>query len=191
MAAGPSDEPTARDEDALWVARAARGDTGALALLYDRHAPALLALAARILGSRSEAEDLLHDVFLEAWDRAYAYDPARGSVRAWLALRTRSRAIDRKKSAGVSRTQPITPLLAHEAALTARDAALTPDHALVRRVLAELPEDQRTVLLLGYFDGLSSSEIAERMRVPIGTVKSRVAAALGKLRSALGARRSA
>ena len=178
-------------DDAALVARAAKGDTAALACLYDSHVPVMMALARRILGSHSEAEDLVHDVFLEAWDRASAYDPERGSVRAWLALRTRSRAIDRRKSAGVSRTQPISTLAPGDEPAGSIDVSAAPDHARVRRFLSELPDDQRDVLLLGYFDGLSSSEIAERVNIPVGTVKSRVAAALAKLRSALVPHRSA
>ncbi len=126
----------------------------------------------------------MHDVFLEAWRRATDYDPARGSVRTWLVLRARSRALDRKKSAAVSKTVSTGELrFADVIGAVNDDASAGPDCALVRRVLMSLPDDQRTVLLLGYFEGLSSSEIAERISVPIGTVKSRVAAALARLRA--------
>jgi RNA polymerase sigma-70 factor (ECF subfamily) len=155
------------------------GDRDCLASLYDRHAAVLLALGRRILGDRREAEDLLHDVFLEAWQKATDYDERRGSVRAWLLMRMRSRALDRKKAAVFSRRADAPA----EEMATSEEAALTPDRDRLRRALGELPLEQRQVLELGYFEGLSSSEIAERLQAPIGTVKSRVAAALAKLRA--------
>jgi RNA polymerase sigma-70 factor (ECF subfamily) len=165
----------------------ARGDASALGALYDVYAPLLLALAQRILGSRSEAEDLVHEVFLEAWRHAADYDSERGTVRAWLVLRTRSRALDVRKSAAVARTVRVGDSTWFEQLAGSGDGlAPSPDRERVRRALLNLPEEQRAVLLLGYFEGLSSSEIAERMALPIGTVKSRVAAGLSRLRAALG-----
>lgn len=165
------------------------GDRGALARLYDRYGPVLLGLARRILGDRPEAEDLVHDVFVEAWRRAEDFDPERGSVRAWLILRLRSRAIDRVKAAPHARTTSLdAPGVGEpdDRAGAAEDPALAADRSAVRRALMGLPPEQRAVLWLGYFEGLSSSEIATRTGVPIGTVKSRVAAALARLRSVLG-----
>jgi RNA polymerase sigma-70 factor (ECF subfamily) len=155
------------------------GDRDCLAALYDRYASLLLALGRRILGDRREAEDLLHDVFLEAWHKALDYDERRGTVRAWLLMRMRSRALDRRKAAVFSRRAEAPS----EDAMGQEDLALTPDRERVRRALNDLPLEQRQVLELGYFEGLSSSEIAARLHAPIGTVKSRVAAALAKLRA--------
>jgi len=176
----------APESDEALVRAIANGDTRALAALYDRHAPLMLALTRRIVVGKSEAEDIVHDVFVEAWRRAADYDSTRGSVKAWLLLRTRSRAIDFRKSAGVARTVPTgdADWLAALADPRALDAE-APDLARLRQLLAMLNEDQRQVLFLGYFEGLSSSEIAARLSIPIGTVKSRVAAALGALRQAL------
>ena len=175
--------------DVTLMSGAAAGDRDCLAALYDRYAPALLAIGRRILGDRREAEDLLHDVFIEVWRQAADYDEARGSVRAWLIMRMRSRALDRRKSAAVARRADLPAPEAIADALGdahgGEDPALGPDRQAVRRALAELPAEQRQVLELGYFEGLSSSEIAERVRAPIGTVKSRVAAALSKLRAAV------
>jgi RNA polymerase sigma-70 factor (ECF subfamily) len=175
--------------DQALVRAIANGDTRALAALYDRHAPIMLGLARRIVGGKPEAEDIVHDVFVEAWRRAADYDENRGSVKAWLLLRTRSRAIDYRKSASVARTVPAgdgqwLTLLADPRA----DESEAPDRAHIRRALVQLNAEQREVLLLGYFEGLSSSEIAARLSIPIGTVKSRVAAALGALRAALSDR---
>src|ERR1041385_4317494 len=90
-------------EDAALVAAMAKGDRSALAALYERHAGVLLAIALKIVRERREAEDLLHDVLLEAWRAAKDFDPKRGRVRTWLAIRMRSRALDQQKSARVSR----------------------------------------------------------------------------------------
>lgn len=169
----------------------ARGDTTAIGALYDRFAPLLLAVTHRILQNRPEAEDLVHEVFLEAWRHAGEYDPARGSVRSWLVLRARSRALDVRKSAAVARTVRVgNSALLERVAIDDEPPSRAPDRDRVRRALAALPEEQRSVLFCGYFEGLSSREIAERMELPIGTVKSRVAAALARLRTALGAEAS-
>lgn len=170
--------------DAQLVAKMASGDRAALSSLYERHSGLLLGLAMRIVRSRLEAEDLLHDVFLEAWRSAKDFDPKRGRVRTWLAIRMRSRALDLQKSARVSRNAGDAGL---DLLVDERDgAAWSPgDHARVRAVLAELGADQRKVLELAYFEGLSCTEIATRISVPVGTVKSRIAAGLDRLRSGM------
>lgn len=174
------------EEDVRDVAEVARGDRGALARLYERHAPRMLAIGERIVGDRREAEDLLHDVFVEVWRHAGDYDPERASVKAWLYLRMRSRCLDRVRSAAWARTRT-------QAEDPRREAQAPPSNgkgsegSTVRRALSELPQEQRAVLLLGYYEGLSSAEIAERLELPVGTVKSRVAAAMSKLRTRLRA----
>jgi len=179
--------------DASLVAAIAGGDKPALAELYDRYAPSLLGFGLRIMGERRESEDLLHDVFIEVWQKASDYDTARGSVRAWLFLRMRSRALDRRKSASFSRVDSLDSSLAGDgeranpANPIGDDPLCAPDRARVRLALDTLREEQRLVLHLGYFEGLSSSEIASQLQIPVGTVKSRVAAALDRLRFALGA----
>ena len=160
----------------------ASGDRGALADLYDAYAPTLMAVGARMLGEVREAEDLLHDVFLEAWQAAAQYDAARGTVATWLVLRMRSRTLDRIRSAGRSRTvlkeDPVPATLPSHT-----EAGLPADRIAVQRALDTLPIEQRRVLELAYFQGLSSSEIAEAVGISIGTVKSRTAAGLAKLRA--------
>jgi RNA polymerase sigma-70 factor, ECF subfamily len=171
------------ENDALLVRAIANGDRGALAALYDQYGSLLFALALRILRDRREAEDLLHDVFLEVWRSAASYDPKRGKVRTWLLIRMRSRALDSLKSARVSRRVDGDERTLETVAVD--DPSLEPDRARLRQVVAELPAEQRAVLELAYFEGLSGSEIAARLAVPIGTVKSRTAAALTKLRAGL------
>jgi RNA polymerase sigma-70 factor (ECF subfamily) len=178
----------ANELDAQLVRAIAEGDRDSLGALYDRYSPMLMAVGARVLGDRRELEDLLHDVFLEVWRQAADYDVRRGSVRAWLLMRMRSRALDRRKAPGFARAVSLDQRTAAEEprSSTVEDPLLGPDRQAVRGALAELPGEQCQVLELAYFEGLSSSEIASRLQVPIGTVKSRVAAALEKLRRALG-----
>ncbi len=178
----PSTGDDGNEVDAALVAAMAAGDRDALASLYERHSSVLLGLAMRIVRNRLEAEDLLHDVFLEAWRSAKNFDPNRGRVRTWLAIRMRSRALDMQKSARVSRNAGDTglDLLVDEA------ESGSPDHARVRAALAELGPDQRRVLELAYFEGLSCTEIASKVAIPVGTVKSRIAAGLDRLRTGFG-----
>jgi RNA polymerase sigma-70 factor (ECF subfamily) len=186
-AGGARGTGTAADdhEDVLLVRAIAAGDRQALAKLYDRYASIMLALALRIIRDRREAEDLLHDVFLEVWRSAKDYDLTRGRVRTWLIIRMRSRALDVTKSARVSRRSPDAEVIDRMPA--DGDVGGSPDRQRVRAALAELTAEQRQVLELAYFEGQSCSEIAEKIGIPIGTVKSRLAAALGKLRQTLGA----
>jgi len=153
-----------------------------VAELYARHARAIYSLAHAMLKSPQEAEDLIHDVFLEAWHRSEHYSEARGSVRAWLLMRARSRALDRLKSNGCQR------VLALESCPLDDASAALGDQLRLRELLCQMPDVQREVLLLGYFEGLSSVEIAERLGIPTGTVKSRTRAALGALRASLRGR---
>ena len=166
-----------------------QGDRGALASLYDRHAPQLLGLAWRILGNRGDAEDLIHDVFLEAWNKAASFDPGRGSVRAWLVTRVRSRAIDRLRVLGTARRHAMAETAAApEEPAALEDPSHAPDRRRARDALAGLPEEQRTVIELAYFEGLTCREIGDRCGIPVGTVKSRMSAAIGKLRAGLAPR---
>jgi len=174
-------------EDAELVAAMSRGDAGALGALYDRHASHMFALAKRIVVAHAAAEDIVQEVFLEAWKKAKSYDPERGAVRSWLLMRTRSRSIDFRRAASQSRASIMSDdFWAEHTSTPMSDVAFAPDRAAVRRALSALPRDQREALLLGYFEGLSSSEIADRVGAPVGTIKTRVAAALSKLRTALG-----
>jgi RNA polymerase sigma-70 factor (ECF subfamily) len=176
-----ADPPPDDAEDEVLVAAMAAGDRAALATLYERHGSLLLGLALRIVREKREAEDLLHDVFLEAWRTAKDFDPKRGRVRTWLAIRMRSRALDLQKSARVSRNTGDAGL----ELLVDDGEASSPDHGRVRSALADLGSDQRRVLELAYFEGLSCTEIAKRVAIPVGTVKSRIAAGLDRLRSGL------
>ncbi len=173
--------PGEEESDLALVRELARGDQRALATLYDRYAGVLNQLGRRILRESQEAEDVVHEVFMDLWQRAGDYDPERGTVRTWVMLRMRSRCLDRVRSARVSRSVSLRPEEL-EALFKAPDEPGTPDGTRLRALLADLPPAHLEVLALGYFEGLSCTEIAERLAIPVGTVKSRVAGALGKLR---------
>lgn len=180
----PSPEQPDEVSDAALVRAVAAGERLALATLYDRYASLVMAVGVRILRNRRDAEDIAHDVFLEVWRRAGTYDPAKASVRTWLVLIMRCRALDRRKSAPVSMTSALLEDVRTSDPSDSPDARL--DRARVTTALGALTTAQREVLVLGYYEGLSSSEIAERLDIPLGTVKSRVAGALRALRGRLG-----
>lgn len=158
----------------------ARGQNLALGALYDRHAGLLLGVLRRLLRDPEEAEDVLHEVFLEVWEHAADYDPRRGTVRAWLVMRARSRGLDRLRSLNRARSAPPDRLELDLPAATAPTDTLT-----IRRALSNLAPELRRLLELGYFEGLSSAEIAAHEQLAVGTVKSRVARALAELRVVL------
>ncbi len=169
--------------DAALLAAMVAGDRGALGQLYDRYAPLLMGTAFRILRNRRDAEDLLHDVFLEAWRKAGDYDPQRGSVRKWLSVRVRSRALDRVRSLATARKYALLEASADDAALASGDVtAKSVDCDRALEALQCLTPAQRTVVQLGYFEGLTCSEIARRCEIPLGTVKSRLSSAIARLR---------
>lgn len=164
------------------MTRARIGDVTAFATLYDRHAGVALALARRIVASQGDAEDLLHDVFIEAWQHVREYDAERASVRTWLLVRMRSRALDRVERRG--REQNVYRALWPA---ERRSPAHEPEREYaVREALAELDADVRDALELTYFLGLTASEISERTQVPEGTVRSRLARGLSRLEHTLG-----
>jgi RNA polymerase sigma-70 factor (ECF subfamily) len=166
--------------DTELIATIARGQQASLGALYDRHAGLLLAVLKRVVGDLHEAEDVLHEVFLEVWEHATDYDPGRGSVRSWLVMRARSRGLDRLRALGRARALPSDALPDAGPPAPAQADVLS-----VRRAIQVLPDELRVLLELGYFEGMSSAEIAEHEQLPIGTVKSRVARALAELRQSL------
>jgi RNA polymerase sigma-70 factor (ECF subfamily) len=173
-----------RASDEALIAAVAAGDQAALAQVYDRYGAVLLAIGQRMLRSEREAEDLLHDVFLEVWHHAADYDAARGSVRGWLVMRMRSRALDRLKSVAHARVVSMETVALPEPTTPETDPSFLQDQQ-VREALDQLPADQRLVLEQAYFEGFSLSEIAARQGAPLGTIKSRLARALTRLREIL------
>lgn len=171
--------------DAALVQRMALGDNTALGALYDRYAGVLYAVGLRILGDTQSAQDLVQDVFLEAWKKSGDYDPTRASVRTWLILRARSRALDRVVSAPNRRNISLDSADVPEPIAPAMGLDGSGDSERVMAAMATLSTEQRQVLELTFFRGLSSGDIAREIGVPVGTVKSRLRAGLNGLRVAL------
>jgi RNA polymerase sigma-70 factor (ECF subfamily) len=182
-------EPAQADDVKLLHAIAQR-DEAALASLYDRYRLILFGLLVRILGSREEAEDILQEVFIQVWRRAADFDEQRGKPFTWLVTLSRSRAIDRLRQ--LSARDRLATASAQEAPAEASDAAedayRSEQKEIVEGALAQLPEEQRQALLLGYFEGLTQTEIAERLGAPLGTIKTRMRSGMIKLRELLGDR---
>ena len=165
-----------------------RGQVEALQAVYHRYGRLVYALALRVLRTSEEAEDLTQDVFLQLWQKPN-YDPNRGALSTYLSLMTRSRAIDQVRSHGARHRllqrwnsiqfQPTSVDLPLER------ADLKEQAAYVRRALAELRPSEREILEIAYYEGLSQSQIAKRLDLPLGTVKTRSRNALKKLRKKL------
>jgi RNA polymerase sigma-70 factor (ECF subfamily) len=165
-------------------------DPDALAELYDRYARAIYSLALHIVGDQADAEDVVQDVFSQAWVQAPRYEASRGAVAAWLLTITRSRAIDRLRA---HRARPDSEPADERQLLGLVDPAEPHDQGILTReqigrlrdAMAGLPILQRVVVEMAYFEGLTQTEIAARLDEPLGTVKTRARLALLKLREAL------
>lgn len=183
---GPADEA-----DEALAARLGARDAAALAELYDRYAAAVYALASHTLGP-TDAEELVQDVFLGLWTRAGQYDPSRGAFGAWFMAVARHRVLDELRRRGARRrlqaAETVDRLLVEAAGGGAgvEDEVWRRDRgAAVLGALQALPAEQRRVLVLGYFGGLSHAALAAHLGWPLGTVKKRVRLGLQKLRAAL------
>lgn len=178
----------AQSSDVELLSSIAGGDEHALAVLYDRYRLILFGLILRILHNRAEAEDVLQEVFLQVWQKAADFNEERGRPFTWLVTLSRSRAIDRLRSLGAR--DRLATASAQEAteeiADAVDDAILSEQSEIVRDALKELPEEQKQVLLLAYFDGFTQSEIAKRLDAPLGTVKTRMRSGMIKMRDFLG-----
>jgi RNA polymerase sigma-70 factor (ECF subfamily) len=160
--------------------RLAAGDQKALGEFYDLYAGLANGLALRILRDSSDAEDVVQEAFVQVWRQASRYDPRRGSPQAWLCTIARTRALDRLRRR-VSRREEAT-----EPPPVASDAPQTEDAMTVRKALEVLSTDQRRALELAYYEGLTQTEIARALNEPLGTIKTRIRAAMIRLREALG-----
>jgi RNA polymerase sigma-70 factor (ECF subfamily) len=202
------DETLAITDDVALVRAVATGSQDALAALYDRHASAVHSAASRLTADRQIAEEVVQETFLALWNRAELFDPATGSLAAWLYTIARNRTVDRLR-AGARRPRLVSAALTggpDEPEAVALDRLATtgtvvggadrgrgPEEELVqtelratlRAALVTMPDVERTVIVLAYTDGLTQSEIAERLGWPLGTVKTRTRRALQHMRALL------
>ena len=179
------------EADSALLRRMAAGDEQALGTLYDRWHPLVNGVVLRILRQPDDVEDVVEEAFWQAWRQAERYDASRGGVQTWLLTIARSRALDRARSRKRLREEPLEgeggDVLAQQVAEgdPGMDAETSERRSIVIAALAELPPEQREALELGYFGGLSQSEISERTGQPLGTIKTRMRLAMQKLRGRL------
>jgi RNA polymerase sigma-70 factor (ECF subfamily) len=171
------------------IQQVANQDRDAFSQLYDRFSTLVFTLAMRMLRARSDAEDLLQEVFVQIWRQAKTYSAERGSPEAWIVNIARSRAIDKIRSIRrMEKSFVLTddPARAESSDNVESSAAESEARMAMNSALANLPETQRKVLELAYFDGLTQTEIANRLAEPLGTVKTRMRSGIQRLRDVLG-----
>ena len=171
------------------VGRIAQGDSEALSELYDRFSGMLLGLATKVLGDPADAEEVLQEVFIQVWKQADRYQRGRSSVSTWLVLITRSRSIDRLRSRNVKLRTAIEAQRENPNLDTSPEGLgnvfIQERRRRLREEFANLPADQREVLEMAYYRGMTQREVAEETGTPLGTVKTRTLLAMKKLRKAL------
>ena len=182
---------SARDNDwAALIHRVAQGDQSALSKLYDSTGRLVYGLVLRILNEAPSAEEVLLDVFTQVWRQASQYDGNRGAPLAWIMTIARSRAIDRLRSTRqeLQRKDPLDSVqtIRSDGADPEQDSLISERRLMVKRALAGLAPEQREVIELAYYSGMSHSEIASRLGKPLGTVKTRTRLGMMRLREALG-----
>lgn len=177
-------------QEAYLLGRIAAGDREAFAQLFDQHAPTVLGLLTRLLRDRGRAEEVLQETFLQVWQQAGRYRSALASPRSWILMMARSRALDgirarqsrERREETVERWQGVRV----EAPVGTRELEEAEHRERVAAALEVLPAEQRQCIELAFYDGLTHSEIAQRLAAPLGTVKSRILLGMNKLRHALG-----
>lgn len=181
-------------EDQKLVMAMARSDERAAAQLYDKYSAAMFALAVRIVGEGADAEDVVLDAFTQAWNNAARYDADRGSVLGWLTTMTRTRALDLVRGRGrrakavdtASRSMGDDPVAVAGSAPSAVDLVELGERAdAVNSAMSILSGQQRVAIELAFFEGLTHSEVAERLGEPLGTIKTRIRLGMQKLRDVL------
>ena len=176
-------------DDKELVRRIVDRDADAIAELFDRYSGMLTALSLRILNDPADTEEILQETFLQVWNQAGRYDPKRSSVSTWLVLIARSRSIDRLRSRQVKQrtataAQQENPDI-HTSPKGVGNVLMKERRRRLQEEMAKLPAEQRQVLELAFYGGMTQSEIAERTSIPLGTVKTRTLLAMKKLRKAL------
>ncbi len=186
----PATPPTITDNTLL--GQIAQRDQVALSTLYDRYARMIYAIAFRSLRSAEESEEVVLDVFAQVWRIADRYDPSKSRGDTWIFMLARSRILDRlrklqRRTPSSGEVLDIAQIQVSSSSVDPLDAAVVSERCeQVRAVLGQLPDEQRLVLELAYYQGLSHSEIAQSTGIALGTIKTRIRLGLSKLRSALG-----
>lgn len=171
------------------MARVLRNDTQAFAAMYDRYSRLIFTIIVNIVRSKTEAEEILQEVFLTFWNKKNSYDLTKASPLTWLSTMARNKAIDKIRSADFKGTQKTTPTedgvktleLLSSGPNPLEGVILEEQQSLVQTALKALPQDQQLILRIAYFEGLTQAEIADRYSIPLGTVKTRMRLALKKL----------
>jgi len=173
-------------DDRLLHQRVVGGDEAALGEIYDRLSSLIFGLSLRVTRDRVIAEDITQEVFLIFWERPLAYDPERGSLRAWLATIAHRRAVDHVRAEERRRVSVLGPRLFERAPERLEDTVLDADEAeRLRQAVTALPDSLREVVELAYFGGRTYRQVGEELGVPEGTAKSRIRLALRRLADAL------
>ena len=154
------------------------GNKDGISLLYDKYASALFGVIQRILQNTEAAEEVLQDTILKIWNNAEKYDAERGNLLTWIINIARNAAIDRARLKSFSRRNEKIEDISHQL----EEAAINPETIGVKDLMKKLNKEQQLIIDLIYFKGYTQSEAAEALEIPIGTVKSRLYAAIGKLR---------
>ncbi len=171
--------------DALLLHRLAAHDQEALGQLYDRHSRLLFGLLVRMLRNHNDAEDVLQDVFVQAWTRASTFKAELGSPLGWLIGIARHRAIDRIRAGASTRRAPAATPLPEPVETPEKRAWESERRSVVQHALTALPGEQRELIERAYFSGATQSELAAELNLPLGTVKTRMRTGLMGLRSSL------
>jgi RNA polymerase sigma-70 factor (ECF subfamily) len=185
---GPATDP---ETDRLLVGRVVLGDETALAALYDRWVDRVYSIAAHVLGASDQADDVVEKTFSQIWKDAGRYNAERGSVAAWIVTIARSHALTLRRSEGrrMRHDEMRSQFAMDEGTITAasplQNLVAGEDREAVEKAVSRLPEEQERVVRMTFFEGLSQVEIAERLEIPLGTVKTRVRLAFVKLRRTL------
>ena len=172
-----------------YIRRCASRDESALGELYDESSQLTYTIAMRILQDEADAAEVVLDVYKQVWDRAARFDEQRGSAAAWIVILARSRAMDRRRSRTArmrtaATLEELPDVISTEASPESLAIASQSSRSMMR-ALAAVPTEQRQALELAFFAGLSHSEIAEQLGEPLGTVKTRIRLAVGRLRELL------
>ena len=179
------------EEDVSLIQRVVRGEESAMSELYDRYSGLLYTFGMRILRSQEDTSDLLQEVFLQAWNKADSYEKRKGTVYTWMVTMTRNRAIDLLRSKGYKQQSQtleistVSPLADAGSSNPHSRTVLREDQQLVTEALKKLTFDQQKVIALAYYEGYTQTEIANKLNIPLGTVKSRMRKGLMEMRSML------